>query len=216
MLAVVLILAAGVQRRPQGVLIGTVLQVPLLLTGLFNSVMWFVAGAFVLIWLYLLQVRKELLAPLRQPAVRRGAHPVGCRPVTERTLVLVKPDGVARGLVGEVITRLERKGLRLVAAELRTLTADIAETHYAEHRERPFFGSLVEFITSGPLMALVVEGPRAIEAFRALAGATDPVKALPGTIRGDFALEVQNNIVHGSDSPESAEREVKLFFPDLG
>ena len=135
--------------------------------------------------------------------------------MTERTLVLVKPDGVARGLVGEVITRLERKGLRLVAAELRTLTADIAETHYAEHRERPFFGSLVEFITSGPLMALVVEGPRAIEAFRALAGATDPVKATPGTIRGDFALEVQNNIVHGSDSPESAEREVKLFFPDL-
>ena len=136
--------------------------------------------------------------------------------MTERTLVLVKPDGVARGLVGEVITRLERKGLRLVAAELRTLTAEIAETHYAEHRERPFFGSLVEFITSGPLMALVVEGPRAIEAFRALAGATDPVKALPGTIRGDFALEVQNNIVHGSDSPESAEREVEALLPRPG
>ena len=136
--------------------------------------------------------------------------------MTERTLVLVKPDGVARGLVGEVITRLERKGLRLVAAELRTLDRDTAETHYAEHRERPFFGPLVEFITGGPLMALVAEGPRAIEAFRALAGATDPVKATPGTIRGDFALEVQNNIVHGSDSPESAEREVKLFFPDLG
>jgi nucleoside-diphosphate kinase len=136
--------------------------------------------------------------------------------VTERTLVLVKPDGVARGLVGEVITRLERKGLRLVAAELRTLDRDTAETHYAEHRERPFFGPLVEFITGGPLVALVAEGPRAIEAFRALAGATDPVKATPGTIRGDFALEVQNNIVHGSDSPESAEREVKLFFPDLG
>jgi nucleoside-diphosphate kinase len=136
--------------------------------------------------------------------------------VTERTLVLVKPDGVARGLVGEVITRLERKGLKLVAAELRTLDRDTAETHYAEHRERPFFGPLVEFITGGPLVALVAEGPRAIEAFRALAGATDPVKATPGTIRGDFALEVQNNIVHGSDSPESAEREVKLFFPDLG
>jgi nucleoside-diphosphate kinase len=134
----------------------------------------------------------------------------------ERTLVLVKPDGVARGLVGEVISRLERKGLRLVAADLRTLGRDTAETHYIEHTERPFFPSLVEFITSGPLMALVAEGPRAIEAFRALAGATDPVKATPGTIRGDFALEVQNNIVHGSDSPESAEREVKLFFPDLG
>ena len=137
-------------------------------------------------------------------------------PTAERTLVLVKPDGVARGLAGQVITRLESKGLRLVAAELRTLTTDVAEEHYAEHRERPFFGSLVEFITSAPLLALVVEGPRAIEAFRALAGATDPVKAAPGTIRGDFALEVQNNIVHGSDSPESAEREVKLFFPDLG
>ena len=136
--------------------------------------------------------------------------------MTERTLVLVKPDGVARGLVGEVISRLERKGLRLVAAELRTLTREVAETHYEEHRERPFFGDLVEFITGGPLLAVVAEGPRAVEAFRALAGATDPVKAAPGTIRGDFALEVQNNIVHGSDSPESAEREVKLFFPDLG
>ena len=135
--------------------------------------------------------------------------------MTDRTLVLVKPDGVARGLVGEVITRLESKGLRLVAAELRTLTAEIAETHYAEHSERPFFGSLVEFITGGPLMALVVEGPRAVEAFRAMAGATDPVKAAPGTIRGDFALEVQNNIVHGSDSDESAAREISLFFPHL-
>ena len=134
--------------------------------------------------------------------------------MTERTLVLVKPDGVARGLVGEVITRLERKGLRLVAAELRTLTREVAETHYAEHRERPFFGSLVEFITGGPLVALVVEGPRAIEAFRALAGATDPVKATPGTIRGDFALEVQSNIVHGSASAESAAREIGLWFSD--
>jgi nucleoside-diphosphate kinase len=137
-------------------------------------------------------------------------------PTAERSLVLVKPDGVARGLVGQVVARLEAKGLRLVAAELRTLTTEVAEEHYAEHRERPFFGSLVEFITSAPLLALVVEGPRAIEAFRALAGATDPVKAAPGTIRGDFALEVQNNIVHGSDSPESAAREIALFFPQLG
>jgi nucleoside-diphosphate kinase len=137
-------------------------------------------------------------------------------PTAERSLVLVKPDGVARGLVGQVVARLEAKGLRLVAAELRTLTTEVAEEHYAEHRERPFFGSLVEFITGGPLLALVVEGPRAIEAFRALAGATDPVKAAPGTIRGDFALEVQNNIVHGSDSPESAAREIALFFPQLG
>jgi nucleoside-diphosphate kinase len=144
---------------------------------------------------------------------------VRCRtvsaPTADRTLVLVKPDGVARGLVGQVVSRLEAKGLRLVAAELRTLTREVAEEHYGEHRERPFFGSLVEFITGGPLLALVVEGPRAIEAFRALAGATDPVKAAPGTIRGDFALEVQNNIVHGSDSPESAAREIALFFPGL-
>ena len=136
-------------------------------------------------------------------------------PTADRTLVLVKPDGVARGLTGLVLARLEAKGLRLVAAELRTLTAEVAEEHYGEHRERPFFGSLVEFITSGPLLALVVEGPRAIEAFRALAGATDPVKALPGTIRGDLALEVGENIVHGSDSPESAEREIGLFFPGV-
>ena len=135
--------------------------------------------------------------------------------MTERTLVLVKPDGVDRGLVGEVIHRVEAKGLRLAALELRTLTVDLAESHYAEHREKPFFGNLVSFITSGPLVAMVVEGPRAIEAFRQLAGATDPVKATTGSIRGDFATEVQNNVVHGSDSPESAAREIALFFPSL-
>lgn len=133
----------------------------------------------------------------------------------ERTLVLIKPDGVRRSIVGEVISRIERKGLRLVAMELRTLDAETARTHYEEHAERPFFGSLVTFITGGPLVALVVEGERAIEAFRSLAGATDPVTAAPGTVRGDFALEVQQNIVHGSDSTYSAEREIKLFFPDL-
>jgi nucleoside-diphosphate kinase len=133
----------------------------------------------------------------------------------ERTLVLVKPDGVARGLVGEVVRRIEAKGLRLVAMELRTLAPDVAETHYAEHREKPFFGDLVTFITSGPLVAMVVEGPRAVEAFRQLAGATDPVKAAPGSIRGDFATEVQNNVVHGSDSPASAVREIGIFFPGL-
>jgi nucleoside-diphosphate kinase len=133
----------------------------------------------------------------------------------ERTLVLIKPDGVRRNIVGEVISRIERKGLKLVAMELRTLDAETAKTHYEEHAERPFFGSLVEFITGGPLVAMVVEGERAVEAFRALAGATDPVTATPGTIRGDFALEVQQNIVHGSDSTYSAEREIKLFFPDL-
>jgi nucleoside-diphosphate kinase len=135
--------------------------------------------------------------------------------LSERTLVLIKPDGVRRGLTGEVLARIERKGLGIVAMDLRTVGKDLAETHYAEHVDKPFYGSLVEFITSGPLVALVAEGPRAIEAFRALAGATDPVKAGPGTIRGDYALEVQDNIVHGSDSPDSAEREIKIFFPDL-
>jgi nucleoside-diphosphate kinase len=135
--------------------------------------------------------------------------------LSERTLVLIKPDGVRRGLAGEVLARIERKGLRIVAMDLRTVGKDLAETHYAEHEAKPFYGSLVEFITSGPLVALVAEGPRAVEAFRALAGATDPVKAAPGTIRGDYALEVQDNIVHGSDSPDSAEREIKIFFPDL-
>jgi len=135
--------------------------------------------------------------------------------VTERTLVLVKPDGVARGLVGEVLARIERKGLSLAALELRTLDETTARTHYAEHEGKPFFESLVEFITSGPLVAAVVEGPRAIESFRQLAGATDPVKAAPGSIRGSFAVEVQTNIVHGSDSPESAAHEIALFFPGL-
>jgi nucleoside-diphosphate kinase len=136
--------------------------------------------------------------------------------VTERTLVLIKPDGVSRGIVGEVIARIERKGLSLVALELRTVERAIAEQHYAEHDGRPFFESLLEFITSGAVVAAVVEGPRAVAAFRQLAGGTDPVdKATPGTIRGDFGLEVQYNLVHGSDSPESAAREIKLWFPDL-
>ncbi|GHF61898.1 nucleoside-diphosphate kinase [Amycolatopsis bartoniae] len=136
--------------------------------------------------------------------------------MSERTLVLVKPDGVKRGLVGEVVSRIERKGLSLAALELRTVERSIAEEHYAEHKEKPFFGELLEFITSGPVVAIAVEGPRAITAFRQLAGGTDPVeKATPGTLRGDFALETQFNLVHGSDSPESAERELKLWFPDL-
>jgi nucleoside-diphosphate kinase len=136
--------------------------------------------------------------------------------VTERTLVLVKPDGVSRGLVGEVISRIERKGLKLAALELRDVDRATAEQHYAEHDGKPFFESLLEFITSGAVVAAVVEGPRAIAAFRQLAGGTDPVdKATPGTLRGDFGLEVQYNLVHGSDSAESAEREIKLWFPNL-
>ena len=133
----------------------------------------------------------------------------------ERTLVLVKPDGVARRLVGEVLSRLERKGLALVAVELRTLDRATAQAHYAEHAGKPFFEPLIEFITSGPLLAAVAEGPRAIETWRAMMGPTDPVKAPSGTVRGDFGLVVTENLVHGSDSPASAAREIALFFPHL-
>jgi nucleoside-diphosphate kinase len=135
--------------------------------------------------------------------------------LSERTLVLVKPDAVRRGLVGEILSRIERKGLRIAAMDLRTLDVETATTHYAEHTGKPFFGPLVEFITAGPLVALIVEGPRAIEAFRALAGTTDPVRASPGTIRGDYSLISMSNLVHGSDGPDAAEREMKIFFPDL-
>ncbi len=136
--------------------------------------------------------------------------------VTERTLVLVKPDGVARKLVGEVVSRIERKGLDLVALDLRTVDRELAAQHYAEHDDKPFFEELLTFITSGPVLAAVVEGPRAIAAWRQIAGGTDPVeKATPGSIRGDLALETGSNLVHGSDSPESADREIKLWFPNL-
>ena len=136
--------------------------------------------------------------------------------MSERTLVLVKPDGVSRGLVGEVISRIERKGLTLAALELRKVDRELAEQHYAEHADKPFFGSLLEFITSAPVVAAVVEGERAVAAFRQLAGGTDPVdKATPGSIRGDFALETQSNLVHGSDSVDSAKREIALWFPEL-
>jgi nucleoside-diphosphate kinase len=136
--------------------------------------------------------------------------------VSERTLVLVKPDGVSRGLVGEIIARIERKGLTLAALELRTVPRDLAEQHYAEHADKPFFSSLLEFITSGAVVAAVVEGERAVAAFRQLAGGTDPVdKAAPGSIRGDLALETQSNLVHGSDSVDSAKREIALWFPEL-
>jgi nucleoside-diphosphate kinase len=134
---------------------------------------------------------------------------------TERTLVLVKPDGVRRGLSGEVVRRLEAKGLTLAAMELRTLDRATAETHYGEHEGKPFYADLVEFITSGPLVAIVAEGPSAVAAVRRLMGVTDPVAATPGSIRGDYALEIGQNLVHGSDSPESAAREVALFFPSL-
>jgi nucleoside-diphosphate kinase len=140
--------------------------------------------------------------------------------LVERSLVLVKPDGVKRALIGAIIDRLERKGIRVVAMDLRTLPRELVEEHYAEHQGKPFFEPLVSFMLSGPVVAMVIEGHRCIEAFRTLSGATDPVKAAPGTIRGDLATDVGTtvvqNLVHGSDSPASAEREIKLFFPDLG
>ena len=135
-------------------------------------------------------------------------------PVSERTLVLIKPDGVARGLVGEVVGRIERKGFSIVALEQRTIAAAVAEEHYAEHRDKPFFADLVEFITSGPLVAAVIEGPEAIVSWRAMMGATNPAEAAPGTIRSDFAQSIDANAVHGSDSPESAAREIGYFFSD--
>jgi nucleoside-diphosphate kinase len=133
----------------------------------------------------------------------------------DRTLILVKPDAFSRGLTGEVLGRFERKGLRIVALALMTMDRDLAERHYAEHEGKPFFGELVDFITSGPLVAAVLEGPRAVEAARQVIGATDPVEASPGSIRGDFAIDKGTNLVHGSDSPESAAREAELFFPGL-
>ncbi len=133
----------------------------------------------------------------------------------ERTLILVKPDGVERGLVGDVLGRIERKGFTIVALELRTLDAVTARAHYGEHEGKPFFDDLVEFITSGPLVAGVIEGEEAIAAWRTMMGATKPVEATPGSIRADLATEMGRNIVHGSDSPESAAREIALFFPQL-
>ena len=132
-----------------------------------------------------------------------------------RTLLLVKPDAFQRALTGEVIARFERKGLRLVALKLVTADEDIANRHYAEHTEKPFFGELVSFITGGPLVAMVMEGEEAVPAARQLIGATNPIEAAPGSIRGDFALEVTFNMVHGSDSDESAEREIGIWFPEL-
>jgi len=134
--------------------------------------------------------------------------------VTERTLVLIKPDGIQRRVIGEIITRIEGKGLSIAALELKHVSDELARAHYAEHEGKPFFPSLLEFITSGPVVAAILEGPRAVAAFRQIAGGTDPVeKAAPGTIRGDLGLETQFNLVHGSDSPDSAEREIDLWFP---
>ncbi len=134
----------------------------------------------------------------------------------ERTLILVKPDAFARNLTGEIIARFERKGLRLVALQLMTMTRELAGSHYAEHVGKGFYEELVSFITSGPLVAMVLEGEQAVVAARQVIGATNPLEATTGSIRGDYAIAVGQNMVHGSDAPESAQREVALFFPDLG
>ena len=133
--------------------------------------------------------------------------------MAERTLVLINPDAVRRGLVGEILARYERKGLRVVALDMRTIDASLADAHYAEHVERDFYPSLREFVTGGPLVALILEGDQAIDVVRGLNGATDGRKAAPGTVRGDFALSTSENLVHASDSPESAKRELDLWFP---
>ncbi len=133
----------------------------------------------------------------------------------DRTLILVKPDAFARGLTGEIVARFERKGLRIAAMKHMTAERELAEEHYAEHQGKPFFGDLVDFITGGPLVAFVLEGHEAVVAARQVIGATNPLEAAPGSIRGEYGLEVQTNLVHGSDSPESATRESALFFPEL-
>ena len=166
-------------------------------------------------------LRLEFEYQLQREGLRnaRSLGAAGCcysPPLVDRTLVIVKPDGVERGLVGEIVGRLERKNLRLVAAELRTITRELAEAHYAEHAERPFFADLVAFFSRSPVLLLVVEGPKdTFAVVRTLMGVTNPAEAAPGTIRGDLGIETTENLVHGSDSHESAAREIALFFPGL-
>jgi nucleoside-diphosphate kinase len=135
--------------------------------------------------------------------------------VAQRTLVLVKPDGVKEGLIGEIVSRLEKKGLKIAAMRMLQMDKALARKHYAVHDGKPFFAGLVEFITSGPIVAVVVEGEKSVEVVRKLMGETDPVKAAPGTIRGDYGLDIGENLIHGSDSEENAQVEITLFFPDL-
>ncbi len=132
----------------------------------------------------------------------------------ERTLVLLKPDAVQRRLLGRIISRIEEKGLKIVAMKMMKVTRELAERHYAEHKEKPFFGELVSFITSGPIVAMVVEGPKAIETVRKMMGKTDPLEAEPGTIRGDYGLSITMNLIHGSDSEKTAAREIPIFFAE--
>lgn len=133
----------------------------------------------------------------------------------ERTFAMIKPDGVQRGLIGEIISRLEKRGIRIASLKLITISPELARAHYAEHQSKPFFTDLVEFITSGPVVAMVLEGEDVIRVLRTMMGVTDPKQAAPGTLRGDLAISVRHNLIHGSDSPASAAREIALFFPEL-
>lgn len=163
------------------------------------------------------------MRPRRRAPPEAGIPPYGgptrLPAVTERSLVLVKPDGVARGLTGEILSRIERKGYRLVALQIRAADQELLAQHYAEHEGKPFYEPLLAFMSSGPVAAAVIEGERCIEGFRSIAGATDPTTAAPGSIRGDLGRDwgkpVQENLVHGSDSPESAAREIGIWFPNL-
>ncbi|MBV9866599.1 MAG: nucleoside-diphosphate kinase [Abitibacteriaceae bacterium] len=135
--------------------------------------------------------------------------------MTERTLIVVKPDGVQRGLTGEILARFEKRGFKLVALKMLTVSNELAEAHYAEHKEKPFFPSLRDFITSSPVVAMVLEGQNAIPLSRQMIGATDPLQAAPGSIRAEYTLDKQANLIHGSDSPDAAQRELRLWFPEL-
>ena len=220
-----LILLAGLQGRSWAIWVNLGVQLVLLAGFLVYPGVGFIGVLFAAVWALIVYLRAEVLrrqrrgyCPARRPAglIRRGGESAvryAVRRDVRRTLLLIKPDGVERRLVGEIIGRIERKGLTIAALEMRVVSDELARQHYAEHDGKPFFASLLEFITSGPVVAAIVEGPRAVAAVRQWPAATDPVeKAAPGTIRGDFGLETQFNLVHGSDSPESAEREIALWF----
>ena len=219
-LAVVLVLLAGLQGRPWAIWVNLGIQLVLIAGWAVSGAVGFIGLIFAGVWLLILYLRSEVKRREEHGLLPGQQGPTGTdrsatlSAVTERTLVLIKPDGVQRRLIGEVVGRIERKGLTIAALEMRNVGDELARKHYAEHDGKPFFDSLLEFITSGPVVAAIVEGPRAIAAFRQLAGGTDPVeKAATGSIRGDLALVTQENIVHGSDSPESAAREIELWFP---
>ncbi len=213
-IAILTLVAAGLLKKKVGWILGSILQISLIGYGFFVPAMFFMGGLFAILWISAVVVGRK------GEAIRAERMHQNSRVSSERTLILVKPDGVRRGLTGEVIRRVESKGYQITALKMITPTRDLFATHYAEHEGKPFYEPLLEFMLSGPIVAIIAEGNRVIEGFRKLAGATDPTTAEPGTIRGDLARDqgtkVVQNIVHGSDSVESANREIKIFFPELG